>query len=661
MKTRIKELTEQLKQWNKAYYQDDAPKVSDAEYDMALRELGNLEKLYPDLAAWDSPTKRVGGTAVKEFGQVEHKQALLSLSNAFSYEELVDFHKRILKAGVENPTYILEWKIDGLTVALEYENGIFQCGATRGNGKIGENITENLRTVKTVPLTIPYKGHLVCRGEAYLPKEDFVALNRQREEAGEPVFANPRNAAAGSLRQLDSKITAKRPLAVFAYDIVDGGTDLPKTQEETLNFLSQQGFLVNPQREKIDEIAKLEELIEKKTADRQNLDYDIDGLVLKLNDFKYRELLGYTAKAPKFSIAYKFPPLEGKTTLEKIEITLGRTGILTPLGILNPITLSGSVISKVSLHNEDYLRDKDIREGDKVIIHKAGDVIPEVVRSLAAHGENRSLPFVFPHLCPVCSGEVVKFEGEVAWRCINENCPGRIKENIKHFVSKNAMDIDGLGAAIVETLLAQSLIKNVADIYELKKEDIIPLEKMGEKSADNLINAIENSKQAGFARLLFALGIPHVGVVTAGNLAEHFGSMDKLLSDIDNNEDSLWLGDIAEIGKIIADSLYQYLTLKENRNLIVKLAANGVDMNVKNLVVDASLMGKTFLFTGTLPTLKRPEAEAMVKARGGKILSGVSKNLNYLVAGEKPGSKLKKAQSLDISIFTEEEFLEYIK
>ncbi|MEE0777093.1 MAG: NAD-dependent DNA ligase LigA [Bacillota bacterium] len=655
----IKQLTEQLNRWNIAYYEEDRELVSDAEYDKAMRRLEELEQQYPQFAHSDSPTQRVGGSAIDRFVPVEHIRPLLSLSNAFSVQELMDFHHRLIRSGVEHPTYVLEWKIDGLTVALEYESGTFVRGATRGDGKIGEDITENLKTVRTIPLRIPYQGHLVCRGEAFLPKEDFIKLNAEREEAGESLFANPRNAAAGSLRQLDPKIAAKRPLAVFAYDIVFGDSDLPDTQEETLEFLKDQGFLVNPSRLLIGSMDDLERIIDQKVEERKTLSYDTDGLVLKLNSFKDRELLGYTSKAPRFSIAYKFPPEEAETTLEDIRITLGRTGTLTPLGILTPVTLAGSVISKVSLHNEDYLKEKDIRIGDRVVIHKAGDVIPEVVRSLPEKRKSDSKPFVFPHQCPVCGGEVTQLQGEVAWRCVNESCSGRIKENIKHFVSKNAMDIEGFGPSIVETLLQKSLICDVSDIYDLTIEMLVPLEKMGEKSSQNLLDAIEKSKSAGLARLLFALGIRHVGAVTAANIATHIGSMKRLLSIIDESHSGDALAEIEEVGDKIADSLYRYFTNKENRALIEKLKAHGISMESAALP-QGHLEGKTFLFTGTLPTLKRAEAETMIKEKGGRILSGVSKNLNYLVAGEKAGSKLDKAQKLGIKILSEDEFLEYI-
>ena len=634
IKQEINQLTEQLNRWNIAYYEEDRELVSDAEYDKAMRRLEELEREYPQYARNDSPTQRVGGKAVDRFPQVEHVRPLLSLSNAFSVEELKEFHQRLIRAGVSHPTYVMEWKIDGLTVALEYKNGKFIKGATRGDGNVGEDITENLKTVKTVPLRIPYQGNLVCRGEAFLPKKDFVKLNEEREEAGAPLFANPRNAAAGSLRQLDPKIAAKRRLAVFVYDIVYGDNNLPDTQEGTLEFLKAQGFFVNASRCFIDSMDNLEPIIAEKMEERKTLSYDTDGLVLKLNSFQDRELLGYTSKAPRFSIAYKFPPEEAETTLENIEITLGRTGTLTPLGILTPVPLAGSVISKVSLHNEDYLKEKDIRIGDCVVIHKAGDVIPEVVRSLPEKRNKNSRPFVFPQKCPVCGGEVTQYQGEVAWRCVNESCPGRIKENIKHFVSKNAMDIEGLGPAIVETLLEKSLIRDVADIYNLSMEMLVPLEKMGEKSSKNLLDAIEKSKEAGLARLLFALGIRHVGAVTAANIAAHIGSMEQLLTIIDENEDGEALAEIEEVGGKIADSLYRYFTNRKNRDLIEKLKAHGLKMDALT-PTQGNLEGETFLFTGTLPTLKRADAEALVKTRGGRILSGVSKNLDYLVAGEK--------------------------
>ena len=659
MKAKIDELTEKLNQWNRAYYEEDRPLVSDAEYDRALKELADLEEQHPHWKRDDSPTLRVGGRPVEGFTPVEHRLPLLSLSNSFSPGELVEFQQRLLKGGVEDPSYVVEWKIDGLTVALEYEGGRFVRGATRGDGRVGEDITANLRTVKTVPLTIPYEGALLVRGEAYLPKKAFAKLNEEREEAGEALFANPRNAAAGSLRQLDPKIAAKRPLAVFAYDIVYGEGVLPTTQEGTLEFLKEQGFHVNSQWEVIHDLRDAETLIEQKAAQRRELSYDTDGLVFKLNDFQYRDLIGYTSKAPRFSIAYKFPPEERETLLKEIRISLGRTGVLTPLGILEPVLLAGSVVSKVSLHNLDYLEEKDIRVGDTVVIHKAGDVIPEVVRSLPERRPSETKPFVFPHLCPVCGESVVKLEGEVALRCVNESCPGRIRENIKHFVSKNAMDIEGLGAAITETLLSKGLIKDVSDIYALKAGDLISLEKMGEKSAANLLNAIEKSKQAGFARLLYGLGIRHVGSVTAANIAAHFGSMENLIK-ASTEGNTAALADLDEVGEKIADSVAEFFRVDKNVELIKKLKGCGLKMTAE-APREGRLNGETFLFTGTLPTLKRHEAEELVKEEGGRILSGVSKNLDHLVAGEKAGSKLDKANKLGVAVMTEAEFLEYIK
>ena len=659
MKERIEELTEKLNQWNRAYYEQDRPVVTDAVYDRAMKELEALEAQYPQYKRSDSPTLRVGGRPVEGFETVEHPLPLLSLSNTFSAGELRDFHERLIKDGVEHPDYIVEWKIDGLTVALEYENGFFVRGATRGDGKVGEDITENLKTVKTVPLSIPFNGRLVVRGEAFLPKKEFAALNSEREEAGEALFANPRNAAAGSLRQLDPKIAAKRNLAVFAYDIVYGEGDLPQTQKDTLDFLKEQGFYVNRSFEYLSDMSDVAALLERKAAERKDLSYDTDGLVFKLNDFRYRDLVGYTAKAPRFSMAYKFPPEEKETVLKDIEITLGRTGVLTPLGILEPVLLAGSVISKVSLHNSDYLREKDLRIGDHVVIHKAGDVIPEVVCSLPQKRGVDSESFVFPDVCPICGEPVVRLEEEVALRCVNESCPGRLKENIKHFVSKNAMDIEGLGPAITETLLQKGLIRDVSDIYKLKKEDLVPLEKMGEKSAENLLNAIEKSKKAGLSRLLFGLGIRHVGAVTAANIAGHFQSMDALLDTVAHKEAAA-LADLEEVGEKIADSVRRFFRVEGNLELIEKLKDCGVDMTAE-APAEGKLNGETFLFTGTLPTLKRHEAEAMVKERGGRVLSGVSRNLNHLVAGEKAGSKLDKATKLGIHIMTEEEFLAYIK
>ncbi len=656
-------LREKLDLWNRAYYEEDRPLVSDGEYDRAMKELEAIEADHPELRRPDSPTLRVGGRPAEGFQAVEHARPLLSLANTFSAGELGDFEQRLKKEGVEDPVFVVEWKIDGLTVALLYENGVFLQGATRGDGRIGEDITANLRTVRSVPLSIPHRGRLLVRGEAFLAKKDFARLNEQRQEAGESLFANPRNAAAGSLRQLDPKVAASRRLAVFAYDIVDGEGELPQSQSETLAFLKEQGFLVNDDRDSVSDLndgEKLEAFLTKKSEDRQKLSYDTDGLVFKLDDFSYREALGATAKAPRHSIAYKFPAEEKETTLKDIEITLGRTGVLTPLGILEPVSLAGSVISKVSLHNSDYLREKDLRIGDRVLIHKAGDVIPEVVRSLPEKRSADSVPFAFPDRCPVCGEEVVRLENEVALRCVNETCPGRIRESIKHFVSKNAMDIEGLGPAISETLLAKGLIRDVSDIYRLKKGDLLALDKMGEKSSDNLLGSVEKSKNAGLDRLLFALGIRHVGAVTAAAVAGHYGSMEALLKAVDEEEPAS-LAEVEDIGEVIADSVFRFFRVGSNRELIKKLAASGVKMTAAEERGEGPLNGETFLFTGTLPTLKRHEAEAMVKAAGGRVLSGVSRNLDYLVAGEKAGSKLAKAEKLGIPVLTEAEFSAMLK
>ncbi len=656
---RIAKLIQEINRLDVAYYEADTPLVSDREYDALMAELIRLEKENPRLLRADSPSQRVGGKPAEGFKQVAHRRPLLSLSNAFNFGELNDFHQRIIKSGVDEPEYVVEWKIDGLTVALTYRDGVFVQGATRGDGQIGEDITANLRTVKTVPLSIPFPGVLVCRGEAFLPKKDFLQLNKDREDAGERLFANPRNAAAGSLRQLDPAVAAGRSLAVFAYDIVYGEGELPKTQEETLLFLKEQGFLVNAARIKSGDMAKIAAYIAKSEEVRHGLSYDTDGMVLKLNDFASRELVGNTTKAPRFAIAYKFPPEEKETTLKEIQISLGRTGTLTPLGILEPVFLAGSLISKVSLHNEDYLKEKDIRPGDRVMIHKAGDVIPEVVRSLPEKREGHLDAFVFPTHCPVCHSEAVRYEGEVALRCPNDSCPGRIQENIRHFASRGAMDIEGLGPAIVNGLIDAGKIKNVAQLYTLTEADIAALDKMGEKSAQNLLSSLEKSKQAGFANVLYALGIRHVGKATAQKIAEYFGSMEKLLAFVDESADGDGFAAIEEVGSKIGDSLYQFFRCKENRTLVEKLLVLGIHMEEAEKT--GALSGKSFLFTGTLSNLGREAAAELVLARGGKILSGVSKNLDYLVVGEKAGSKLAKAEKLGVPVLSETEFLEMLK
>lgn len=656
---RAQELRELIEHHNYRYYVLDDPEISDAEYDSLMRELIAIETQYPELVTADSPTQRVGGKPLEGFETVRHPVPLLSLANAYSADELRDFDNRVKRfLGVDQVEYVTELKIDGLTVALTYENGTLILGATRGDGVEGENITNNVKTIHSIPLRIKNgPATLSIRGEVFMPKEDFERLNKQRESVGEPLFANPRNAAAGSLRQLDPKVTASRSLDGFFYQLLTSSGETIQTQSEVLHALSEWGFRVNPNFrycKNIDEvIAYCAEWGEK----RPDLPYDIDGIVVKVNNLRQQADLGVTAKAPRSQIAYKFPAEEVVTTVREILVNVGRTGAVTPLAVLDPVRVAGSTISRATLHNEDNIRNKDIRIGDQVVIRKAGDVIPEVVRALPERRTGREIQFTMPTVCPECGAEVYREPGEAVARCLGSACPAQLREGIIHFGSRDAMDIDGLGPSVVNLLVEQGLIKDAADLYALKFEELIGLERFAKKSAENLIAAINRSKENPLDRLLFALGIRHVGEGAARALAQHFKVLDALMS-----ADEEQLLEVSEIGEIIAESILHYFGVEQNRHLIEKLRAAGVNFRAEESETARGFFtGKTIVLTGGLSAMTRGEAEEAVRKQGGNASSSVSKKTDYVIVGENPGSKYQKALDLKIPVLTEEEFIERLK
>lgn len=650
---RIDFLYERLKQLNKAYYEDDAPLVTDAEYDALLQELTGLEAENPQLSRADSPTRRVGGRQDEKFSPVRHEVPLLSLANTFSGDELREFAARCEKMAGQPLEYVLEPKIDGLTIALTYEGGVLTQAATRGDGLTGENVLENVLTIQGLPHRLAgFGGRLLVRGEVYMPKSAFAELNELREAAGEAPFANPRNAAAGSLRQLDAAVTAERRLAVWLYDILLlEGRELPPTHSGALQLLGELGLPVIPEHfcGTMDVIVERLPLWQEK---RHTLAYDIDGLVVKVDDEDIRRSLGSTAKAPRAAIAYKFPAEAEETTVLDIQTGVGRTGVLTPLAILEPVWVAGSRISKATLHNEDYVAEKDIRIGDRVLVHKAGDVIPEVIRALPEKRRGDEQPFVMPHICPECGSAAERQPGEAAWRCLNRRCPARLREGIYHFVSRQGMNIEGLGPQLINQLLDKGLIVDVADIFALTEADLLPLERMGKKSAVNIITAIDQARTRPFAALLTALGIPLVGSKAAKTLAVHYPTPE-LLAKAEREE----LLTIPEIGATIADSVLGWFADAENAALLQRMLERGVQPTAEEAAAGDALAGLTFVLTGTLPTLKRSEAKERLEAAGAKVASAVSKKTDYVVAGDAAGSKLTKAEELGIRIISEEELL----
>ena len=657
-KSRVQELRDLLNQYGYEYYVLDQPSVPDAEYDKLMNELIEIEESFPELKTADSPTQRIGGQVLDAFEKVQHQTSMLSLGNAFNEEDLRDFDRRVRQAVEDEFSYVCELKIDGLAVSLRYEDGYLVLGATRGDGTTGENITENLKTIRSIPLRIKEPLSMEVRGEAFMPRKSFEALNEAKMERDEVPFANPRNAAAGSLRQLDPKIAAKRNLDIFVYAMTDTGELEIDSHSESLNLLDELGFKTNKERQTCETIDDVIAYIESWQTQRPELSYDIDGIVVKVDSFDQQAELGTTAKSPRWAIAYKFPAEEVVTKLVNIELTVGRTGVITPTAILEPVQVAGTTVQRASLHNEDLIREKDIRIGDYVVVKKAGDIIPEVVNVIEEKRTGEEQEFTMPTHCPECESELVRLEGEVALRCINPSCPAQIREGLIHFVSRNAMNIDGLGEKVISQLFREQLIKDVADIYTLTKQQLIELERMGEKSADNLIAAIEASKENSLERLLFGLGIRHVGAKAAKTLAQHFETIDKLTKATYDE-----LVAINEIGAKMADAIVAYFTQEEVQELIHELKEYGVNLTYKGpkLVsvenVDSVFAGKTVVLTGKLEQLSRNEAKAQIEALGGKVTGSVSKKTDLVVAGEEAGSKLTKANELEIEVWDEARLL----
>ncbi len=656
IKQEILSLRKILEEHNYNYYVLDNPTISDFEYDAFMQQLIKLEDENPEFADENSPTKRVGGVALSEFEQVTHNIQMQSLGDVFSYDELMEFDQRVRQGlGDEKPEYVVEMKIDGLSVSLVYEDGRFVQGSTRGDGQIGENITENLKTVKSIPLSIDAMGRLEVRGEVYMPRKSFELVNEEKQKTGEALFANPRNAAAGSLRQLDSKITAKRKLDVFIFNIQDMPENFAETHSEGLEILKELGFKVSPKRTKVASMEEAYLEILKIGEERANLPFDIDGAVVKVNSLSQREVLGTTSKVPKWAIAYKFPAEQQETLLEDIIVQVGRTGAITPNAVLTPVKVAGSTVSRATLHNEDFIKAKDIRIGDRVLIQKAGDIIPEVVSVLKEKRTGDERIYKMPTHCPACGEELFREEGEAALRCLSSNCPAQRLRSIIHFASRGAMDIEGLGEAVVEQLVNSELIKTTADIFYLEFMDLVGLERFAEKSAQNLIDAIEKAKNNPLDKLLCGLGIRLIGARGAKAIASHFGDIDSIMSASVEE-----VSQIPDVGEKMAESLVHYFGEPETKELIQRMKDAGVNMVAEKTVSGGIFEGKTFVLTGTLPTLKRAEAQKMIEDNGGKVSGSVSKKTDFVLAGSEAGSKLEKAESLGIKVISEDEFLKML-
>lgn len=654
-KARVQELRRQLNHYSDLYYNEDAPAIEDYQYDALNNELKALEKQYPELITPDSPTQHVGGRASSLFTPVPHRVRMESLEDAFAFTALEEYAQRVreLDAGAKLD---VEPKIDGLSVSLEYTNGVLTRGSTRGDGDVGEDITENVKTIRSIPKKIdPDIAFLEVRGEVYMPRAVFLKLVEEQELNEEKTFRNPRNAAAGSLRQKDPGVTAKRQLDIFVFNVqqYDGPEDLI-SHKQSLEYVKSLGFHIIPSCKVCDNIQEAEQEVSHIGDIRYTLPFDIDGAVLKADSLALREQMGSTAKFPKWAIAYKYPPEEKETVVKDIEVTVGRTGVLTPTAVFDPVLVAGSMISRATLHNQDYINEKGINIGDTIRIRKAGDIIPEVA-AVVKHGENET-PFVMPEICPSCGEPVIREEGEAAIRCTNPECPAQLLRILIHFCSKGAMDIDGLGETILTTMVEKGLLKHPEDIYRLTAEDITSLDRMGEKSAQNILGAIERSKSNDLYRLIYAFGIRHIGEKASKQVAEHFKTMDAVMNA--SVEDVL---KIEGFGSIMAESLVEFFSRESSRKMVEEFQSLGLNMNSLSQPTDASLKGETFVLTGTLPTLKRSEAAEMIEKRGGKVSGSVSKKTSYVVAGEKAGSKLTKAQSLGIPVLTEEEFLNMIQ
>lgn len=650
---RAQELAKELNYHNDRYYNRDDPEISDYEYDMKLRELENIENEFPELRTKDSPTQKVGGEVAVKFSSVEHAVPMESLHDSFSYGELRDFDRRVRDV-VANPSYVVEPKFDGLSVSVEYRGGMFVRGSTRGDGLVGEDITDNLRTIKSLPLRLSQPvNYLEVRGEVYMSDKSFAELLKYQEENEEKPFKNPRNAAAGSLRQKDSKITAKRGLDIFVFNIqqIDGIS--VKGHKQSLDLLKELGFPTAPFYSRFDDIEDVIKEIERIGDSRGSFDFPIDGAVVKVDSFADREELGSTAKFPRWAEAYKYPPEEKETVLRDIEINVGRTGVLTPTGVFDPILLAGTTVSRATLHNEDFIKEKDIRVGDTVILRKAGEIIPEVV-ALKSRGEN-TVPFEMPRVCPSCGSEVIREVGEAAVRCTNTACPAQLMRNLIHFVSRDAMDIDGLGPAVLELLASKELVKSPVDLYRLNAEDISTLEGMGELSANNIISAVEKSKENDLSRFITGLGIRFIGTKAAKLLCEKFTTIDDIMA-----ADYESVIAIDGFGDVMAQSVISYFSLEQTKSMIKEFKGLGLKLEskIKQTQNNDTLSGKTFVLTGTLPTLKRSEAAKIIEDNGGKVTTSVSKKTDYVLAGEAAGSKLTKAQSLGITVITEEQLFE---
>ena len=648
-KDRSIELRKIIEYHNKRYYDMDEPEIEDFEYDRLMRELIDIEEKFPQLLTADSPTHRVGGKADGQFTPVEHTVPMESLQDAFSFDDVYAFDQRVRNV-VGNAKYIVEPKIDGLSVSLEYENGLFKRGSTRGDGRIGEDVSANLRTIRAIPLKLDTELSLLeVRGEVYMPREVFMSLVEEQELKGEKVFKNPRNAAAGSLRQKDPKITAKRKLDIFTFNIQHiEGKELTG-HKQSLDYIKSLGFNTVPFYTECNTIEDVITEINRIGDQRGSLPFDIDGAVIKVDDFSKRTEMGSTSKFPKWALAFKYPPEEKETTLLDIEINVGRTGVLTPTGVFEPTLLAGTTVSRATLHNQDFIDEKGICIGDKVIIRKAGDIIPEVL-SVVSHKPD-AVPYRIPDVCPSCRGKVTREEGEAALRCCNPDCPNQLLRNLIHFCSRDAMDIEGLGTAVLDTLIKEGLVKNAADIYLLKVSDIAKIERMGEKSGENLVKAAKKSKENDLSKLIFALGIRHIGQKAGKLLSDKFGSIDAIISAS--------VEDICEIegfGEIMAQSVVDFFSHRESLELIEKFKELGLNTESKKEIKGNAFEGKTFVLTGTLPTMTRGEASKIIEAFGGKTSSSVSKKTDYVLAGEDAGSKLKKATDLGITIISEEEF-----
>lgn len=659
---KMTELNQQLAEWAHAYYVKDAPKVEDSEYDKVYHELVSLEQEHPELISNDSITQRVGGDILSGFSKVTHKVPMMSLNNAFNKNDLIDFENRIKKLTSTPINYMVELKIDGLAINLRYENGKFIQGATRGDGVVGEDITHNLKTVKSIPLSLAKPLTIEVRGECYMPKKSFIELNEAREAEGENVFANPRNAAAGSLRQLDPKVAAKRNLSTFIYTVADTtGFDF-NSQNDSLIELEELGLKINNERKLCHSIDEVWDYIENFRDKRHELDYEIDGIVIKVNDFTAQEEIGYTVKAPRWAIAYKFPAEEAETVIRDIEWTVGRTGVVTPTAVMDPVQLAGTTVARASLHNVDLITEKDIRLLDHVMIHKAGDIIPEVTRVLTDKRDEISVPYEFPTHCPTCDSELERIESEVALRCMNPMCPAQIKEGLNHFVSRNAMNIDGLGPRVLEQMYDKDIIKNVADLYFVTEEELLTLEKIKEKSANNILTAISQSKNNSLEKLLFGLGIQHVGAKAAKLIAEEFGTIEQIMV-----AEKETINAIDTIGPVIADSIEKYFSNEEVKELVAELKRAGVNTDYLGQTaadlasVESPFKDKVIVLTGKLTHFNRNEAKEKIEALGGKVTGSVSKKTDIVVAGEDAGSKLEKAEKLEITVWNETQMVEAIE